>query len=186
MKKIAFALPCLFFFALSAPALSHGGRLDRYGCHTVRATGEYHCHRGSAASPPAPSRTTSVSPTPVRQPVCRDVASSTTSVSLFKTSRTGNKTLWLQQSSVVRTSGAARLSGEPGTLNTYRVQGVQVRHFETSANSRNRFSLDGSPWIDASNVSQNGNTTVISFNANPLSVHSQETTTTVTSSRVCN
>jgi len=87
---------------------------------------------------------------------------------------------------VVKTSGAARLSGEPGTLNTYRVQGVQVRHFETSANSRNRFSFDGSPWIDAPNVSQNGNTTVISFNANPLSVHSQETTTRVTSNQVCN
>jgi hypothetical protein len=184
MKKIAFAVPCLFFFALAAPALSHGGGLDRYGCHTVRATGEYHCHRGSAASPPVPSRTQSAAP--VRQPVCRDVASSTTSVSLFKTSTNGNKTLWIQQSNVLKTSGSARLVGEPGTLTTYRVQGVQVRHFANSASSRNRFSFDGSPWIDASNISQSGNTQIIALNTNSLSLHSQETTTSVTSRRACN
>ncbi len=33
--------------------LAHGGGLDRHGCHTQRATGQYHCHRG--APPPAPA-----------------------------------------------------------------------------------------------------------------------------------
>jgi len=33
--------------ALASSAHSHGGGLDRYGCHTNRKTGAYHCHRGS-------------------------------------------------------------------------------------------------------------------------------------------
>lgn len=43
--------------ALALPADSahaHGGGLDRYGCHTQRSTGEYHCHR-SAAPPSTPA-----------------------------------------------------------------------------------------------------------------------------------
>lgn len=47
---------CLFFGA-SRLVFAHPGGLDAHGCHTVRATGEYHCHRGQAASPrrPVPS-----------------------------------------------------------------------------------------------------------------------------------
>lgn len=35
------------------PMLSyaHGGGLDSKGCHTKRATGEYHCHRGAYVPP---------------------------------------------------------------------------------------------------------------------------------------
>ncbi|HHV47438.1 MAG TPA: YHYH domain-containing protein [Rhodocyclaceae bacterium] len=37
---------------LSSPmAFGHGGGLDADGCHTNRKTGEYHCHRSSAAKP---------------------------------------------------------------------------------------------------------------------------------------
>lgn len=31
---------------------AHGGGLDKYGCHTNRKTGEYHCHRSGAVPPP--------------------------------------------------------------------------------------------------------------------------------------
>jgi len=33
---------------VSSTALAHGGGLDKNGCHTKRATGEYHCHRAPA------------------------------------------------------------------------------------------------------------------------------------------
>lgn len=33
----------------SGVAHAHGGGLNREGCHTNRATGEYHCHRGANA-----------------------------------------------------------------------------------------------------------------------------------------
>lgn len=38
----------LFFVLMLVPIVAnpHGGGLDAYGCHHVRATGEYHCHRG--------------------------------------------------------------------------------------------------------------------------------------------
>jgi hypothetical protein len=29
--------------------LAHGGGLDKYGCHTNRKIGNYHCHRGEFA-----------------------------------------------------------------------------------------------------------------------------------------
>ncbi len=43
----------VFFFISSVsimilagtPAYSHGGGLDKYGCHNNRRTKEYHCHR---------------------------------------------------------------------------------------------------------------------------------------------
>jgi len=34
-------------------AIAHGGGLNAEGCHTNRKTGEYHCHRGGAASSPS-------------------------------------------------------------------------------------------------------------------------------------
>jgi hypothetical protein len=35
------------------PAVAHGGGLNSEGCHNNRKTGDYHCHRGSAAKAPA-------------------------------------------------------------------------------------------------------------------------------------
>ena len=35
--------------------LSHGGGLDKYGCHNETKTGGYHCHRSSYTSPPSNS-----------------------------------------------------------------------------------------------------------------------------------
>ena len=32
------------------PARAHSGGLNAEGCHNNRKTGDYHCHRGSAAS----------------------------------------------------------------------------------------------------------------------------------------
>jgi endonuclease YncB( thermonuclease family) len=56
---------------LCAPqlAFAHGGGLNASGCHNERATGGYHCHRGTAApapryTPPAPRYT---APPPVRR-----------------------------------------------------------------------------------------------------------------------
>lgn len=49
---------CLLTLAiiLIAPnAWAHGGGLDKYGCHTNRKTGDYHCHRAPATTPPPAS-----------------------------------------------------------------------------------------------------------------------------------
>lgn len=45
----------------TAPARAHSGGLDRHGCHTNRATGDYHCHRGQ---PPARATPRTVAPAP--------------------------------------------------------------------------------------------------------------------------
>ena len=37
-------------------AMAHGGGLDANGCHNNRKTGDYHCHRGSSATPARPAR----------------------------------------------------------------------------------------------------------------------------------
>ena len=48
----------LFAFAsLTAfEAIAHGGGLNAQGCHNNRKTGDYHCHRASRETPPAPDR----------------------------------------------------------------------------------------------------------------------------------
>lgn len=38
------------FLSMTSYTWSHGGGLDRYGCHNETKTGGYHCHRGSRAS----------------------------------------------------------------------------------------------------------------------------------------
>ena len=40
-------LTVIFCFFLSSNAYSHGGGLNKQGCHNNRSTGDYHCHRGS-------------------------------------------------------------------------------------------------------------------------------------------
>ena len=40
-------LTIIFYFFLSSNAYSHGGGLNKQGCHNNRSTGDYHCHRGS-------------------------------------------------------------------------------------------------------------------------------------------
>jgi Putative peptidoglycan binding domain len=40
--------------SFAAPALSHGGGLDRNGCHNNRRTGDYHCHRDGPGIPVTP------------------------------------------------------------------------------------------------------------------------------------
>ena len=51
--RITFAaLICLF----SQFAYAHGGGLNKDGCHYNRRTGDYHCHRGPAASTTPTSR----------------------------------------------------------------------------------------------------------------------------------
>lgn len=44
MKKAAIAVGLILAMA-AGYAISHGGGLDRYGCHTDHSTGGYHCHR---------------------------------------------------------------------------------------------------------------------------------------------
>lgn len=53
MRSIAFALVLLVF---SGVANSHGGGLDRYGCHNDRKRGGYHCHRAPAQAALPPSQ----------------------------------------------------------------------------------------------------------------------------------
>ncbi len=40
-------LATIFCLLISSYAFSHGGGLDKKGCHNNRTTGDYHCHRGS-------------------------------------------------------------------------------------------------------------------------------------------
>jgi len=37
----------IIFFSFASLAFSHGGGLDRFGCHNETKTGGYHCHRSS-------------------------------------------------------------------------------------------------------------------------------------------
>jgi hypothetical protein len=46
-------LAILVAFISPGQALAHSGGLDASGCHHNRSTGEYHCHRGAPAPPPA-------------------------------------------------------------------------------------------------------------------------------------
>lgn len=48
---IAPLLLAAFTCGVSSAVLAHGGGLDKNGCHTKRATGEYHCHRAPALLP---------------------------------------------------------------------------------------------------------------------------------------
>lgn len=53
------ACACLVYSSL---LWAHGGGVDVNGCHTKRATGEYHCHGGSR--PDAAKNATTASPSP--------------------------------------------------------------------------------------------------------------------------
>ena len=52
-------LTVIFCFFLSSNAYSHGGGLNKQGCHNNRSTGDYHCHRGSN-SQNKPSKSASI------------------------------------------------------------------------------------------------------------------------------
>ncbi len=49
------------FLILSHKAYSHGGGLNKQGCHNNRSTGDYHCHRGSSNSKSTTSKSGSIS-----------------------------------------------------------------------------------------------------------------------------
>lgn len=42
-------LTIIFCLVISSNAFSHGGGLDKKGCHNNRSTGDYHCHKGSSS-----------------------------------------------------------------------------------------------------------------------------------------
>ena len=42
-------LTIILFLFLSSKAFSHGGGLNKEGCHNNRSTGDYHCHKGFSA-----------------------------------------------------------------------------------------------------------------------------------------
>jgi endonuclease YncB( thermonuclease family) len=68
IKAIQLAIP-LTMLVLPSISFAHGGGLNASGCHNERATGGYHCHRGTAApapryTPPQPRYT---APPPVRR-----------------------------------------------------------------------------------------------------------------------
>ena len=46
---------------ISLNAYSHGGGLNKQGCHNNRSTGDYHCHRGSSSNKSASSKSGSMS-----------------------------------------------------------------------------------------------------------------------------
>ena len=47
MKKLILVI---LFLILSNKVNSHGGGLNKQGCHNNRSTGDYHCHRGASNS----------------------------------------------------------------------------------------------------------------------------------------
>jgi endonuclease YncB( thermonuclease family) len=68
IKAIQLAIP-ITMLVIPSISFAHGGGLNASGCHNERATGGYHCHRGTAApapryTPPAPRYT---APPPVRR-----------------------------------------------------------------------------------------------------------------------
>lgn len=71
---------------------AHGGGLNREGCHTNRATGEYHCHRGTNA----PSQVQPIAP-------------------LSSRDASGNRTRAFANCAEARAAGAAPIRrGQPG------------------------------------------------------------------------
>lgn len=44
MKKAIAAVLAVAGLAFAGYAISHGGGLDKYGCHKDHKTGGYHCH----------------------------------------------------------------------------------------------------------------------------------------------
>lgn len=65
MKRCICLLVILFLAVISAEnGHTHGGGLDRYGCHHDRKQGGYHCHRATT-----PSSTTSQESTPPEKPL---------------------------------------------------------------------------------------------------------------------
>lgn len=54
MLKAILCIAALGYIATPS-AIAHGGGLNAQGCHTNRKTGEYHCHRSSAAPAPRPA-----------------------------------------------------------------------------------------------------------------------------------
>lgn len=40
----------IFIFSFPLKAYSHGGGLNKSGCHNNRSTGNYHCHKGGSSS----------------------------------------------------------------------------------------------------------------------------------------
>lgn len=44
VSRARYTLILISTFIISSLASSHGGGLDRHGCHVNRSTGEYHCH----------------------------------------------------------------------------------------------------------------------------------------------
>ncbi len=48
-------IPFLILLLMPVVALGHSGGLDAQGCHHVRATGEYHCHKTTNRPAPAPA-----------------------------------------------------------------------------------------------------------------------------------
>lgn len=61
MKGAIRSVCALLLLAAGCDVPAHPGGLDKHGCHNNRSTGEYHCHRGSAA--PAPRSDLQRSPT---------------------------------------------------------------------------------------------------------------------------
>jgi hypothetical protein len=80
----------------AGPAAAHGGGLNAEGCHNDRKNGGYHCHRGSAARPPA----NDFAPTSARgQRLTRDQ----------------NDSVYFANCSAARAAGAAPVRrGDPG------------------------------------------------------------------------
>ena len=58
MKKLILVI---LFLILSNKAYSHGGGLNKQGCHNNRSTGDYHCHRGSSSNKSTTSKSGSMS-----------------------------------------------------------------------------------------------------------------------------
>ncbi len=52
MPRMVWLLPLLAYLSLTLtppPTWSHGGGIDRFGCHHDRSAGTYHCHQGPLA-----------------------------------------------------------------------------------------------------------------------------------------
>jgi hypothetical protein len=56
MRWLLVGVAFLTLPSVTAPTLSHPGRLNGEGCHNNRKTGDYHCHRGGGGGGTAKAR----------------------------------------------------------------------------------------------------------------------------------
>lgn len=124
-KLLQLAIP-ITMLIIPSMSFAHGGGLNASGCHNERATGGYHCHRGTAAPapryrPPAPRYT---APPSVRRvaPVARAPSQSDTSFTSYARERADSTAPVVASVEATTTSLAVPIEGSAQVLDGDTIQ----------------------------------------------------------------